>query len=100
CVGDLPNVFGPTIGSVGHPLLNVPTKFRRHNGLVPAPLDRPTEQFLVDIGAIGLRSVEEVDTEINCAVNGGDRLHFIRSTRRGRSSPYSRGQGPRLEALA
>src|SRR5260370_912670 len=68
CVSDLANVFGPTIGSAGRPLHKVPTKFRRHNGLVPAPLERPTEEFLVGIGAIGLCSVEEVDTEINCAV--------------------------------
>src|SRR5258708_30069481 len=80
CVSDLANVFGPTIGSVGHPLHKVPTKFRRHNGLVPAPLKRPTEEFLVGIGAISLCSVEEVDPDINCAMDGGDRLRLIRFT--------------------
>src|SRR5882724_2821661 len=80
CVSDLPNVFGPTVGSADHALQKVPTKFRRHNGLVPAPLECPTEEFLVDIGAICQRSVEEVDTEINGAMDGGDRLRLIRFT--------------------
>src|SRR5258708_12604331 len=78
CVGDLTDVFGPTIGSTGRALRKVPTEFRRHNGLVAAPLERPAEEFLVGIGAIGLRSVEEVDTEINCAVDRGDRLRLVR----------------------
>src|SRR5258708_12001689 len=67
CVGDLADVFGPTIGSAGRALRKVPTEFRRHNGLVPAPLERPTAEFLVGIGAIGLRSVAQGDTETNCA---------------------------------
>src|ERR1700730_679854 len=53
-------------------------EFRRHNGLVPAPLEGPTEELLVGIGAVGLRSVEEVDTEFNCAVDRGDRLRLVR----------------------
>src|SRR6266478_5791645 len=78
CVGDLTDVFGPTIGSADRAPRKVHTKFRRDNGVVPAPLERPTEEFLVGIGAIGLRSVEEVDTEINCAVDRGDRLRLVR----------------------
>src|SRR5260370_31796116 len=62
CVGDLADVFGPTIGSAGRALRKVPTEFRRHNGLVPAPLDRPTEEFLVGIGAIALPLAEDVHT--------------------------------------
>ena len=38
----------------------------------------PTEEFLVDIRAVYLRSVEEVDSEIKCAVDRGDRLRLIR----------------------
>ncbi len=78
CVGDLADVFGPTVGSAGRALRKLPTEFRRHNGLVPASLERPTEEFLVGIGAIGLCSVEEIDTEINCAVDRGDRLRLVR----------------------
>src|SRR5271168_3367984 len=78
CVGDLTNVFGPTIGSAGRAPRKVYTKFRRDNGIVPAPFERPTEEFLVDIRAVYLRSVEEVDTEIKCAVDRGDRLRLIR----------------------
>src|ERR1700675_3717229 len=59
CVGYLADVFGPPIGSAGRAALRkVPTEFRRHNGPVPAPLEGPTEEFLVGIGAIGLRSIE------------------------------------------
>src|SRR5580704_14418524 len=38
CVGDHADVFGPTIGAAGRASSKVPTEFRRHNGLVPAPL--------------------------------------------------------------
>jgi hypothetical protein len=78
CVGDLTDVFGPTIGSAGRASRKVDTKFRRDNGVVPPPFERPTEEFLVDIRAVYLRSVEEVDTEIKCAVDRGDRLRLIR----------------------
>ena len=69
---------GPTIGSAGRALRKVHTEFRRHDGLVPASPECPTEEFLVGIRAIGLRSVEEVDTEINCPVDRGDRLCLVR----------------------
>src|ERR1700722_1484886 len=78
CVGDLTDVFGPTIGSAGRAARMVHTKFRRDNGVVPAPSERPTEEFLVDIRAVYLRSVEEVDSEIKCAVDRGHRLRLIR----------------------
>jgi hypothetical protein len=45
CVGDLADAFGPTIGSAGRTPGKVHTKFRRDNGVVPAPLERPTEEF-------------------------------------------------------
>src|ERR1700723_3424624 len=77
-VGNLADAFGPTIGSAGRLPRKVHTKFRRDNGVVPAPLERPPEEFLVDIRAIGLRSVKEGDTEINCAVDRRDRLRLIR----------------------
>src|SRR6202034_1162318 len=78
CVGDLADAFGPTIGSAGRTPRKVHTKFRGDGGVVPAPLERPTEEFLVGIRAIGLRSVKEVDTEINCVMDRGDRLRLIR----------------------
>jgi hypothetical protein len=78
CVGYLTDVFGPTIGSAGRASRKVDTKFRRDNGVVPPPFERPTKEFLVDIRAVYLRSVEEVDTEIKCAVDRGDRLRLIR----------------------
>src|SRR5260370_26670935 len=53
CVGDLADAFGPTIGSAGRAPRKVHTKFRRDTALAPAPLDRPTEEFLVGIRAIG-----------------------------------------------
>src|SRR5438046_10350231 len=43
-VGDLADAFGPTIGSAGRATRELPTESRRHNGLVPAPLERPTAE--------------------------------------------------------
>jgi hypothetical protein len=57
---------------------NVHTKFRRNDGVVRAPFERPTKKFLVDIRPVYLRSVEEVDTEIKCTADRGDRLRLIR----------------------
>jgi hypothetical protein len=49
-------------------------ELRRHHHLIAAALDGSADQFLVEEGAVDLRGVEMGDTQIQCPVDGADRL--------------------------
>jgi hypothetical protein len=44
---------------------------------IASPFDRPAQQLLVVVGAIHLGRVEEGATQLDGAVDGGDRLGLV-----------------------
>ncbi len=71
------NVFGAAIGPSDLPVFNAKAEFGRDNRLVPAALQRSPEQFLINKGAIHFGGIEEVEPEVESAMDGGDRLLFV-----------------------
>jgi len=50
------------------------TELGREYDLVPASLDGAADQFLVDVGAVRLGGVDVGDAEVQCPLDGTDRL--------------------------
>ena len=54
-------------------------ELRSEDDLVPPPFDSPADELLVREGAVHVGRIEEVDTELERAVDRRDRLSFITS---------------------
>jgi hypothetical protein len=53
------------------------SELRGDDGLIAAVLQSAPYEFLVDVGTVDLGGVDERDTELECPVNGADRLGVI-----------------------
>src|SRR6185503_4284098 len=49
-------------------------ELRRQHDLVATTPDGPTDELLVDVGTVDLRGVEMRDAEVECPVDGANRL--------------------------
>jgi hypothetical protein len=70
-------ICGPAVGPGKIPAGENEAEFRRDGDLVAAPLQRAAEELLVREGAIALRRIEEIASQLDGAVEGRDRFAVI-----------------------
>ena len=81
------------------PVLDAEAELRREDHLVATALECAPEEFLVMEGAVDLRGVEEVEPELDCAVDGSERLGVVARAVRLAHAHASQAEGGNLEAL-
>ena len=97
----LPHVLGPAVDAAERRVrrrARCRTWWRARPGRAGRAIARPTSSSLV-IRAVHVGGVEEVDAEVEGAVDGGDRLGLVARRRRTRTCPCSRGRAPTLPAI-
>src|SRR5437763_2954799 len=81
----------------GRRLIHAPRELCRDHVLVTVALDRAPDQLLVGQGPVQLRRVEEVDTELERALNRRDRLGLVGRAVEGGHPHASEPEGGDLE---
>ncbi len=83
----------------GRRLVHPPRELGRDHVLVAMALDRPADELLVGQRAVELRCVEEVDPQLERALNRRLGLGLVRLTRKTPTSPCIRARGPTPRAI-